>query len=76
MTRKEKNLIEWRQYLVARGMRDDDRSQQYIAKKLGYNSASSVQNILNRFDGLEELIEEHVEKAVDNAMWHERIGSA
>lgn len=60
--RKERNLSDWRKYLEIRKMLADDRTQPYIAKKLGYNNASSIANILNRFQGLEELLADFAER--------------
>lgn len=36
-------------YLKIKAMRDDDRSMPYIAKKLGFNNASSVQTLINTY---------------------------
>src|SRR5690606_33503702 len=61
--RKQQNLKEWERYLTILEMRADERSMPYIAKKLGFKHASSIANILNRFDGLEALIASKVEEA-------------
>lgn len=65
LSRKSRNLFEWNRYLQIREMLADDRTQPYIAVKLGFKNASSIQNILNRFDGLEELINSEVNQTLD-----------
>lgn len=40
----------FKQYLLARTMRDDERGITYIARKLGYQNASSIQSLFQTYD--------------------------
>jgi hypothetical protein len=61
-------------YLKAKAMRDDNRSTPYIARALGFNNASSIVSLLNRYKWFDIYIKQRDQQK--ELEWRERVREA